>query len=149
MFKKDEIFKLENSFNLDQSKIYVGESNIPLTLIFDFSENIHPYRMKNIKVTQTESVKSLSQDSNVRSFVPTKPPQSNNFLKMLNDDFVDEEELAEKNKKNHANNMEEKEEEINTNITKQDLYKMEEDKLFELMDFEHSIKNWNDFCQVK
>lgn len=59
---------------------------------------------------------------------------------MLNDEYEDEE-----NKKNnqYSNNMENE-----TEITKQDLYKLQDDELFEFMDFENSIRNWNDFCQV-
>ena len=142
LLKKDEIFKLENSFNLDQSKIYSGEeSNIPLTLMFDYSENIHPYRMKNIKITEDVNITEMSNNCKVDNFIPLNPPQSNNFLKLLNDDFLNENE-----KKDIKNDMEIYHP---SSVSKNEVYNLEDDKLYDFMDFEHNIKNWNDFCQVK
>ncbi len=50
---KDETYKQEDLFDLDQTKIY-NESNYPRNLIFEFSENIRPYYLKNNAMTVTE-----------------------------------------------------------------------------------------------
>ncbi len=103
--------------------------------------------MKNVKIINEAEDNPIYNigDIKLTSFIPSHPPQSNPFIKMLNDEYVDEEE--KNNDSNYNHNDMEKETNI-TNITKQDLFKLQDNELYEFMDFENSIKNWNDFCQV-
>ena len=109
-------------------------------MIFDFSENIHPYRLKNIKITQDPDIQNASDNCNVDNYISSLPVNSNNFIKLLNDDFSDEEK-----EKNEVKNEIEAQVQL---LNKNEVYKLEDNQLYEYMDFDNNIKNWNDFCQV-
>jgi hypothetical protein len=105
--------------------------------------------MKNVKIINEAEDNTVYNFADIKltSFIPSQSPQSNPFIKMLNDEYEDEDEEEKNNNSNHYHNDMEKDTNI-SNITKQDLFKLQDNELYEFMDFENSVKNWNDFCQV-
>jgi hypothetical protein len=74
---------------------------------------------------------------------------SNKYLDLINDFSLDDDEYA-KYKKEHTNKDDEdyygqKEEKISAD----QIYRLPDDKIYDYLDFQHSIKNWNDFLQPR
>lgn len=150
----DEIFKIEDSFNLNQNVIY-NDRDQPRNLLFDYSENIRPYYTQNDKVSK-KVAQQIEDDVSCHLDIDKKlqkiefdNPSSNKFLDLINDIEIDEKEYEKyvKNLKQPKNK--EEEEEKRKILEREEIFKLPEEKIYDYFDFEKSIKNWNDFLQPK
>ena len=147
----DELFKVEDKYNLDQSIIY-NDNNQPRNMVFDYSENIRPYYLQNEKLTKKEKT-IIEDDVKVKNIdlkintIELDSLDSNKFLDMINDV-----NLEDKNMNGLGSNP--YEEIVNTKknedyLPPQDIYKLPEDKIYDYLNLPNTIKNWNDFLQPK
>jgi hypothetical protein len=175
----DELLKNKlNPLNLIHYSIF-NDAYHPRSLIFDYSPNIQKYYILNEKIEQDEinTLKSKYEDKNNNTkleIFQNDLPQ-NNFLSMMNelnlidtniddeDDNNDEEEEEDEynnniniinyNKKKQRQKNKEKNE--NTKPKKEMSEKLEgllnlnDNELYEYFNFNKSIKNWNDYLQIK
>ena len=173
----DELLKIKsNPLNLNLYSIY-NESYKPRAILFDYSPNIQKYYVLNENIDQSsiESIKS-QHDEKVQIFQTSLTP--NNFLSMMSelnqvdteiedeDDNNEEEEEEEednkynfiynynrkrkKNKKLKNNNEKEKgqpKKEMSEKL--EGLLNLNDNELYEYFNFNKSIKNWNDYLQIK
>ena len=175
----DELLKNKtNPLNLNHYSIF-NDSYHPRSLLFDYSPNIQKYYILNEKIEQDEisTIKSKYEDDNSQKLeiFQNDIPQ-NNFLSMMNElNLIDTNVEDEDNK----NNEEEEEDEYNYNniniinynkkkkllknkekneITKpkkemseklEGLLNLNDNELYEYFNFNKSIKNWNDYLQIK
>ena len=127
------------------SNIIYDTNNRPRTLLFDYSTKIQPYYLTNDKPPR-QAINSLKDCltgmSNIQLF-ESEREESNyiNLQNMITRDLdqelkppssqpEDEEALEEKNKLNS-------------------ILKLNDEELYDYLDFEHNVKNWNDFLQPK
>ena len=173
----DELLKIKsNPLNLNLYSIY-NESYKPRAILFDYSPNIQKYYVLNENIDQSsiESIKS-QHDEKVQIFQTSLTP--NNFLSMMSelnqvdteiedeDDNNEEEEEEEednkynfiynynrkrkKNKKQKNNNEKEKGEPKKEMSEKlEGLLNLNDNELYEYFNFNKSIRNWNDYLQIK
>lgn len=171
----DELLKIKsNPLNLNLYSIY-NESYKPRAILFDYSPNIQKYYNLNENIGQNtiESIKS-KHDENMQVF-QTNFTQ-NNFLSMMselneidteidNEDERNEEEEEEeeenrynyiynynkrrKKNKNKINNNEKNEPKKEMSEKLEGLLNLKDNELYEYFNFNKSIKNWNDYLQIK
>ena len=171
----DELLKIKsNPLNLNLYSIY-NESYKPRAILFDYSPNIQKYYNLNENIGQNkiESIKS-KHDEKMQVF-QTNFTQ-NNFLSMMselneidteidNEDERNEEEEEEeeenrynyiynynkrrKKNKNKINNNEKNEPKKEMSEKLEGLLNLKDNELYEYFNFNKSIKNWNDYLQIK
>ena len=76
----------------------------------------------------------------------------NNFLSMLNElstDIFDYNEQQQQTNNNDDNDDDELVHNANTKMNLQDVLKLPDDKLYEYLNFENNVHNWNDYLQPK
>ena len=174
----DEILKDKaNQLNLNHYSIY-NDSFKPRALLFDYAPNIQKYYTLNENINQDfiDSIKSRHNEEKLQVY-QTEFTQ-NNFLSMMNelnlvdtkidDDEEDKNEEEEEdeendnnfnriynyrrkknkniNKKNNKENNEQKKE---MSEKLEGLLNLNDNELYEYFNFNKSIKNWNDYLQIK
>ena len=175
----DELLKNKsNPLNLNHHIIF-NDSYHPRSLLFDYSPNIQKYYILNEKIEQDEisTIKSKYQDDNNKKLeiFQNDLPQ-NNFLSMMNelnlidtnvddeDDNNNEEEEEDEYNYNNINiinynkkKQKKKNQEKNENSKPkkemseklEGLLNLNDNELYEYFNFNKSIKNWNDYLQIK
>ena len=174
----DEILKDKtNELNLNHYSIY-NDSFKPRAILFDYSPNIQKYYILNENINQNyiDSIKSNYDEKKLQVY-KTEYNQ-NNFLSMMSElNLVDteiedenekneeeEEEDEEENKYNYNNyiyNYRKKKKEKKIKNKNEDepkkemseklegLLNLNDNELYEYFNFNKSIKNWNDYLQIK
>ena len=168
----DEILKdKHNPLNLNHNCIY-NENFRPRILIFDYSSNIKKYYNINEKINQ-EYLETLSEKhSNEKCQIYPTYSSQNNFLSMMSElnetnteveeDNEQEEEEEEdiinsnnyfnynkKKQKNKNQINEEKKPKKEMSEKLENLLSLDDNELYEYFNFNNSIKNWNDYLQIK
>lgn len=154
----DEMFKTEDKFNIDNSILY-NEYYHPRNIIFDFSENIRPYFVNNEKMSDKQK-KEVEEEVTSKNQYKVRVHEAdkgrdNKFLDLINEFGIDEEEYKQFEKGckiNDEDNAETFEDGYNSftkKMTPNEIYKLPEDKIYDYLDFQSSVKNWNDFLQPK
>ena len=175
----DEILKdKSNPLNLNHYSIY-NDSYQPRALLFDYSPNIQKYYTLNENISQNYIDSIKSQYSEEKLQVYQTDLNQNNFLSMMSElNLIDtniyddnekneeeeEEEDEEDNKynylyyykkkkkkdikkKNKINDIEEPKKEMSEKL--EGLLNLNDNELYEYFNFNKSIKNWNDYLQIK
>ena len=174
----DEILKdKSNPLNLNHYSIY-NDSYRPRVILFDYSPNIQKYYTLNENVSQNYIDSIKSQYSEEKLQVYQTDLNQNNFLSMMSElNLIDtniyddnekneeeEEEDEEDNKynylyyykkkkkkdikkKNKINDIEEPKKEMSEKL--EGLLNLNDNELYEYFNFNKSIKNWNDYLQIK
>jgi hypothetical protein len=149
----DEMFKSEDKFNIDNSVIY-NESYQPRNLIFDYSENIRPYYISNEKLTNKQKKEIEDEYTinnkqfNINTFETDSSKEDNKFLDLINELGMTEEEVKEFERNNNKY-IDEDQYDMNNKYKTDEILKLPEDKIYDYLEFQSSIKNWNDFLQPK
>lgn len=150
----DEMFKSEDKFNTDNSVLY-DDANYPRNMVFDYSENIRPYFASNEKLS---AKKKKEIEDEVKIFNKTNEitkyevhASINNYLDLINDFTIDDQEFEQFKKENFRPSDEEEVDtfKITGKLPASDIYRLSDDKIYDYLDFQHSVKNWNDFLQPK
>ena len=174
----DELLKdKSNPLKLNHHSIF-NDSNHPSSLLYDYSPNIQKYYILNENIEQDEinTLKSKYEDStNQKLEVYQNDLEQNNFLSMMNElnlidtnfddeDNNNEEEEEEEYNYNRINmiNYNKKKQKKKNKIQKEDskpkkemseklegLLNLNDNELYEYFNFNKSIKNWNDYLQIK
>ena len=175
----DEILKdKSNPLNLNHYSIY-NDSYRPRVILFDYSPNIQKYYTLNENISQNYIDSIKSQYSEEKLQVYQTDLNQNNFLSMMSElNLIDtniyddnekneeeeEEEDEEDNKynylyyykkkkkkdikkKNKINDIEEPKKEMSEKL--EGLLNLNDNELYEYFNFNKSIKNWNDYLQIK
>ncbi len=174
----DEILKdKSNPLNLNHYSIY-NDSYRPRVILFDYSPNIQKYYTLNENVSQNYIDSIKSQYSEEKLQVYQTDLNQNNFLSMMselnlidtniyddNEKNEEEEEEDEEDdkynylyyykkkkkkdikKKNKINDIEEPKKEMSEKL--EGLLNLNDNELYEYFNFNKSIKNWNDYLQIK
>ena len=172
----DELLKdKSNPLNLNHFSIF-NDSYKPRSLLFDYSPNIQKYYLLNEKIDDSDLNEMKSKYDNQKLEVYQNDLPQNNFLSMMNelnlvdtnieDDYDKNEEEEEEeeynnynrlnymnyNKKNKKQKILEKNEikpkkEMSEKL--ESLLNLNDNKLYEYFNFNKSIKNWNDYLQIK
>ena len=172
----DEILKdKSNILNLNHYSIY-NESFKPRAILFDYSPNIQKYYSLNENTTQEniDSIKSKYNNEKMQIYETDLTP--NNFLSMMNELNLIDTGNDEEDEKNEEEEEYEEEEEMNKynylynykkrknknkikneeNKPKKEmseklegLLNLNDNELYEYFNFNKSIKNWNDYLQIK
>ena len=173
----DEILKEKsNPLNLNHYSIY-NDSFKPRAILFDYSPNIQKYYTLNEDIEQNDinSIKSKYNDDKLQVYQTNLT--KNNFLSMMSelnlvdteieddDDKNEEEEDEEedkykynynflynntkKRKKNKNINNENKEKKKEMSEKLEGLLNLNDNEKYEYFNFNKSIRNWNDYLQIK
>ena len=174
----DEILKdKSNPLNLNHYSIY-NDSYQPRALLFDYSPNIQKYYILNEKIEQNyiDTIKSKYDKEKLEIYQNDLP--QNNFLSMMNElnlvdtnieeddknneeEEEDEDDLNNNYKFSYMNYKSKKQKlknKINTNEIKpkkemseklESLLNLSDNELYEYFNFNKSVKNWNDYLQIK
>ena len=173
----DEILKdNSNPLNLNHYRIY-NESYKPRAILFDYSPNIQKYYTLNEGVDQNfvNSIKSKYDEEKLQVY-QTDVAQ-NNFLSMMTELNLVDTEIEDENEKNEEEEEEEedgnnynyiynynkrKNKKKNKKIKKEEggqkkemseklegLLNLNDNELYEYFNFNKSIRNWNDYLQIK
>ena len=166
----DEILKdKSNSLNINHYSIY-NDSFKPRAILFDYAPNIHKYYTLNENVDQNfiDSIKSKYNEEKLQVY--QNELTQNNFLSMMNelnlvDTKIDEDEKneeEEEEEENNINNIYNYRRKKNKNIIRkekepkkemseqlQGLLNLNDNELYEYFNFNKSIRNWNDYLQIK
>ena len=145
-----------NPLNITNDVIY-DDSSRPRTLLFDFSENIRPYYQYNEPPSQDELTALQNSSANTELHTVYNPQLENNFLSMLNElssdvtnvlDFPEQQPYAPYAPSHDEDNGDD---ELSrpTKMNLQDVLKLPDDKLYDYLDFENNVHNWNDYLQPK
>ena len=172
----DELLKdKSNPLNLNHFSIF-NDSYKPRSLLFDYSPNIQKYYLLNEKIDDSDLNEMKSKYDNQKLEVYQNDLPQNNFLSMMNelnlvdtnieDDYdknEEEEEEEEYNNYNRLNYMNyhkknKKQKILEKNEIKpkkemseklESLLNLNDNELYEYFNFNKSIKNWNDYLQIK
>ena len=170
----DEILKdKSNPLNLNHYSIY-NDSYQPRALLFDYSPNIQKYYVLNEKIEQNDinSIKSKYEKDKIEVYQNDLP--QNNFLSMMselnlvdtkieedNEEEEEDEDDFNNNKINYTNYSHKKYKNKNKGIKDESkpkkemseklesLLNLNDNELYEYFNFNKSIKNWNDYLQIK
>lgn len=154
----DELLKNEsNPLNITHDIIYDDASH-PRTLLFDFSENIRPYYQLNEPPSQDdlEFIQSTTSPNTEVHTMYSTTQNENNFLAMLNELSTDMFDYPEQQQQQPAkyNVVDDDDDDnndntVNTKMNLHDVLKLPDDKLYEYLNFENNVHNWNDYLQPK
>jgi hypothetical protein len=151
----DEISKLEDNFQLNQSMIY-NDYGYPRSLLFDYAENIRPYFVENEQIAK----KAKEEEDLYLGYEKSEENGKGSDFKinkMLNFDFsLEENKFLDLLNDCSVTGQTGDEEEVNTNLNSynkqplpQEIYKLPDDQIYDYLQFQKTIKNWNDFLQPR